>query len=127
MYDLFPIFIRRDFMNAEQQISSWGQVVTKAWQDDGFKKRFLANPSAVLKEHGLEVPPGVELRVVENTDRIQYLTLPAQPRDGELSDAELEGAAGGATISRVLRSLSEMRQEAPRKGVGCDPCNVESG
>ena len=82
-------------MNAEQQIKQWGQVVAKSWQDDGFKKRLLANPSAVLKEQGLEVPAGVQIRMVENTDQVVHLTLPAKPREGELSDAELAGVAGG--------------------------------
>ena len=82
-------------MNAELQINQWGQIVAKAWQDDIFKKRLVAEPAVVLKEHGIQVPAGVQLRVVENTDQVIHLTLPAQPREGELSDEELEGVAGG--------------------------------
>ena len=82
-------------MNAEQQINQWGQIVTKAWQDDKFKRRLLAEPAAVAKEFGLQVLPGIQLRVVENTDTIVHLTLPAKPRDGEIADSELAGVAGG--------------------------------
>src|SRR3954447_17735135 len=94
-------------MNAEQQINQWGQIVARAWQDDGFKKRLIGNPSAILKEQGLELPAGVQLRLVENTDQILYLTLPAKPREGQLSDAELAGIAGGWGNSWLrFRSLS---------------------
>ena len=89
------IFYRRIILKAEDQLNQWGQIVAKTWQDDAFKKRLLANPSAVLKDEGLAVAPGVQIRVVENTDKVQHLTLPARPRGGELSEAELAGVAGG--------------------------------
>lgn len=93
-------------MNSEQQFNQWGQIVAKAWQDGEFKKRLLANPSAVLKEQGLETPAGVQFRVLENTDQLIHLTLPAKPREGELSDGDLENVAGGA-LGGVLKNLSD--------------------
>ena len=93
-------------MNAEQQLNTWDQIVANAWQDDAFKKRLLANPAAVLKEQGLEVSAGVQIRVVENTDQVIHLTLPAKPRAGELSEDELEGVAGGK-LGKILLSLSD--------------------
>jgi hypothetical protein len=71
-------------------------VVARAWADEGFKRRLLADPKAVLQEHGLAAPPGVEVRVVENTATVLYLALPARPA-GELTEADLaKVAAGGA-------------------------------
>src|SRR6476646_6537542 len=94
-------------MNSDETSNPWVQIVSKAWQDDGFKKRLLANPSAVLTERGLEVPGGVQIRVVEDTDQILHLTLPAKPRGGELSDAELAGVAGGfsTTLANILMTF----------------------
>ena len=100
---LFPM---ETIMIAEQQINQWGQIVAKAWQDDAFKKRLLVNPSAVLKEQGLEVSAGVQVRVVENTDQVIHLTLPAKRRDGELSEDELENVAGG-NLNKILLRLSD--------------------
>lgn len=89
-------------MDAEQQARQWGQIVGKVWRDDRFKQRLMTKPADVLKEHGLQVPPGVELRVVENTDQVLHLTIPAQRLGEELSDAELEGVAGGIVALEYL-------------------------
>lgn len=69
--------------------------MAKAWSDEAFKERLLKEPARVLAENGIEVPPGVEVRVVENTADVTYLTLPPKPAD-ELSDEQLSGVAGGA-------------------------------
>src|SRR5262245_6999877 len=89
------MFQRKTVMNAEQQNKVWSQVVAKAWVDDAFKRRLLADPAAVLQEHGVAVPPGVQVKVVEDTDTVRHMTLPARP-PGELSEEELARAAGGA-------------------------------
>ena len=49
-------------------MKQWGQLVAQVWADGKLKKRLLANPAAVLSEHGIEAPAGVEIQVVENTD-----------------------------------------------------------
>ena len=82
-------------MNAEQQSKQWGQIVAKAWADEGFKKRLVAEPAAVLKENGLEVAPGFQVKVVEDTGQVCHLTLPAKPSTGELSEEDLDRIGGG--------------------------------
>ena len=72
----------------------YGQGVAKAWADDDFKQRLLADPAAVLQAEGIAVPQGVELRAVENTDKVMYFMLPPKPGD-ELSDEQLDQLAGG--------------------------------
>ena len=91
-------------MNAEQQAKQWGQIVAKAGQDEMFRKRLLADPSTVVKEFGVEVPAGVQLRVVENTDQVLHLALLplAGQQDKELSDEELEGVAGGLVVIAII-------------------------
>ena len=82
----------------QEQANKLGQVVAKAWQDEAFKQRLLANPQAVLQEHGIAVPDGVTVRVVEDTAETKHLVLPTNPA-GELSDDELERVAGGAALN----------------------------
>lgn len=82
-------------MSSEQLQEKWGQILVKAWQDEAFKKHLLANPAAVLKEHGLEVPPGFQVKIVEDTPQLCHITLPPKPASDELSEEVLEQVAGG--------------------------------
>jgi hypothetical protein len=77
----------------QEQTRKYGQVVARAWQDAAFRARLLADPGGVLREQGIEVPAGTQVRVVENTDEVFHLVLPRRPRD--LADDQLDQAAGG--------------------------------
>lgn len=77
----------------EDQAKKLQQLVARAWADDTFKQKLLADPMTTLAAEGLPAPTGLTLKVVENTDKIFYLVIPAKPTD--LSDRELEDAAGG--------------------------------
>lgn len=69
------------------------RLIAKAWADDEFKRRLLANPGEALRAEGIEVPAGIEIAVVENTaDRFTFV-LPRRPKD-ELSERELASATG---------------------------------
>jgi hypothetical protein len=84
-------------MKAEQPKVGWGQIVDRAWRDEAFRRRLLAQPAAVLAEHGLEVPPGLQVRVLEDTDQVIHLTLPRRPAvPGEVPEAALASVVGGA-------------------------------
>lgn len=41
-----------------------------------FKQRFLDDPRAVLREAGVEVPAGVEVRVAADSEHHSYVVLP---------------------------------------------------
>jgi hypothetical protein len=79
----------------QEKRRKWAQVVASAWSDEGFKRRLLAEPTVVLKEAGLEVPEGIQLKVVENTDRLAHLVLPPKPGAADLSEEHLVAAASG--------------------------------
>ena len=72
-------------------------LIAACWKDDALKQRFLSDPYAVFAEHGMDVPEGINVNVVENTDTTVHVTLPAAPTaNGDLSDEELANAAGGS-------------------------------
>ena len=77
----------------DEQAKAYGRIVAKAWADEAFKQRLAADPAAVLKAEGMAVPAGAEVRLVENTDKVVHLTLPAKP--DQLSDEQLDQVAGG--------------------------------
>ena len=81
-------------------------VVTQAWRDEAFKQRLMADPVTVLREQGIEVPPGLQVHVVENTRQQAYLVVPIKPEE-ELSDEELDrvAAAGGRSGGVLFSTL----------------------
>ncbi len=81
---------------AQENMKKWAQLVARAWTDDKLRHRLLDAPEAVLREHGIDVPAGVEMRVVENTPKVTYLTLPLKPALDvtQLSFNQLAGIAG---------------------------------
>ena len=57
----------------------------------------MADPKAVLEEHGLDVPDGIDLKVVENAADCVHITLPGLPvGHTDLSDEASSNAAGGS-------------------------------
>jgi hypothetical protein len=79
-----------------EQKNAKAVLFAACWKDEALKARFMSDPKAVLKEHGLDVPEGIDVSVVENADDRVHIILPAPP-DGheDLSDDELINAAGG--------------------------------
>ena len=72
------------------------ELFAACWKDDALKARFMSDPKAVLAEHGMPVPEGMNVKVVENSDSHVHITLPAPPTGHmDLSDDELSNAAGG--------------------------------
>ncbi len=97
---------------------AWGLLVARAWSDEGLKERLIADPAAVLRENGIEIPYDVELRVVEDGPRVRHLVLPASPAD-DLTDEELTCSAGYDCFSGLCGGCW-------RCGCGCRRCGCDA-
>jgi len=75
----------------------WALLVAQVWSDDNLKQRLIDDPATVLEEYGIEVPFGVELKVVEDSDQVCHLVLPPSP-SGDLLDEDLMDSAGIDTL-----------------------------
>ena len=80
-------------MNQDEQTKKIGQILAKCWLDESFKKKLMADPIGTLASEGVKVPAGISVKVVENTDKVFNLVIPAKPTD--LADADLDKVAGG--------------------------------
>ena len=96
------------------QEKQWGLIVARAWADDTFKAALVANPKAVMREHGLEPSASAEVRVVEDTPEVRHFVLPASP-SGELSEEELSPVAGTDSFSGICGRCG---------GCGCGGCEA---
>jgi hypothetical protein len=79
----------------------WNQIVARAWSDEDFMNRLLADPTPLLAEHHLVVPPGQQVRVeigaevrIDDTDQGRKFMLPARP-EHEVMEEELVGDVVG--------------------------------
>jgi hypothetical protein len=73
--------------------NAFARVIAKAWGDDAFRAQLLADPTTVLGGEGINAPEGKTFAIVEDTDDVVHVVLPARPT--ELSDDELDSVAGG--------------------------------
>ena len=77
----------------ETQQSMMEKLIAKAQEDADFRGRLVASPSSTLKEmFNFEVPEDFNIVVHEDDAQTAHLVLPAS---SELTDAQLEQAAGG--------------------------------
>ncbi|NCY23339.1 MAG: NHLP leader peptide family natural product precursor [Alphaproteobacteria bacterium] len=70
------------------------RIIAKAWADDDFKARLLADPAAIAAAEGIEVPAGVKIVVHENKPGELHVVLPAKP-SADISDEALDAVVGG--------------------------------
>jgi hypothetical protein len=82
-------------MSNQDWQQKWGALVAKSWEDDKLRDRLMKDAGAVLKENGIEIPPGVEVKVVQNTNNVIHLPMPPKPSSDEISEEELAAVAGG--------------------------------
>jgi Nitrile hydratase, alpha chain len=74
------------------------EIISKAWTDDSFKAKLLSDPVATLKAEGVDLPAGLQVRIVENTENVFHFVLPFMPK--ELTNEDLDKAAGGVSLLR---------------------------
>jgi hypothetical protein len=78
---------------ARQEIEA--ALIAKALAEPAFRQALLSDAKAAIeKEFGVALPAGIDLKVMEETVRTNYLVLPAVV-DGELTDSDLEAVTGG--------------------------------
>ncbi|MDP5219145.1 hypothetical protein Q5Y75_18145 [Ruegeria sp. 2205SS24-7] len=69
----------------------------KLRDDPKFANFSEASPKAALRELGIDLPKGVELKAVRDTDTVKYLHIPQAPVEGEIADSDLMNVQGGTT------------------------------
>ena len=67
----------KDVSTLPERAQKWSELLAQVRADATLKRRFVDTPLTVLQERGIEVPKGMEIRVVENTDKVSYVTLPS--------------------------------------------------
>jgi Nitrile hydratase, alpha chain len=77
-----------DYVRVMETRGSFGQLVQRATEDPALRQRLMQSPKQVLAEAGITLPAGLEVEIVENTDKVIHLVLPPL-----LDVSEAEGGA----------------------------------
>ena len=84
-----------------EQRNAMAELFAACWKDEALKARFMSGPKAVLAERGIDVPDGIDVNVVENSDNTVHITMPKAPTGPtELFDEELATTVEG--LSKCL-------------------------
>ena len=88
------------------------KLIAKAWADEEFRARLLANPAAVLAEVGVNVPRGVSVVVLEDTRDKAHFVIPARPSSKDLYEQDLAkviwGPSDGGHICVTCDGTNEL-------------------
>jgi Nitrile hydratase, alpha chain len=57
----------------------YNQIVAKAWGNEMFRRKLLKDPAGTLRDEGVDLPKGVEVKVVEDTPGRIHFILPVKP------------------------------------------------
>jgi nitrile hydratase subunit alpha len=60
----------------------------KWYKDPAYRARAVAEPRAVLREFGVELPDHTEIRVWDSTSEVRYLVVPMRPEGSEGASEE---------------------------------------
>ena len=83
-----------------------GNVTAKAQADANFRKQYVSNPNATLSQAGLQIPPGLQFKVLvgspqnladvgENTKNVVHLIVPVVGE--KVQDESLAAASSSCT------------------------------
>lgn len=56
----------------------YGEIVSKCWEDEDFKKKFVADPESVLADAGFKLEEGVTYKVIEAPKLVTYIVIPCE-------------------------------------------------
>jgi len=80
-------------MDNENELSNpVSRIIARAWLDEEFKKKLVADPQAVLKMEGIDIPAGITVKILQNDKNTRHLVIPERPqtKSKDLTVKELE-------------------------------------
>lgn len=89
-------YTRHTDLSAEeiQRAVAWRLVVARTWADKAFKDRLIQSPRDVLAEYGIQVPAGVTLEILQETEDKRFLVLPSRESEVTVMDVLTEPDPG---------------------------------
>lgn len=83
-------------MKSKERFGILSKVIARAWKDSAYKKKLMENPTAVLKEAGVDIASHTTITILENTKERHFFVFPDK-NDGEMSEEDLMVSGGAGT------------------------------
>ena len=74
---------------------AYGKLVASAWADEAIKQRLIDSPEKVLEEYGIEVPEGIEVRILIDSAAERHIIIPEKPQEVYIEEVGSRDAAVG--------------------------------
>jgi len=91
----------------------WSKLAERACKDAELKQRLLNDPTPLLREAGIEVPAGAEVRVLDEHGSLNCVIESGKAARaaaaGELAEADLANVAGGTQKATGTAPIVYMR------------------
>jgi len=85
------------------------KIVAQAWQDEDFRRKFLADPKGQFEEKlGIRLPANLKITAHQEDENQLHFVIPVSPPANldELSDEDLERVAGGIEQNNLITVVS---------------------
>ena len=66
-------FTKEDYERSRQVFAN---IVAKYYGDPDFKAKVDANPTETLRAEGVQIPPGVSMKLLFDSDKVLHVVLP---------------------------------------------------
>ena len=60
----------------KQNLMKYGEIISKCWEDEAYKKRFIEDPESVMAEAGMDIEEGVTYKVIKQPKLVRYIVIP---------------------------------------------------
>ncbi len=95
---------------SQKEKAIMAEVLSRAVGDEEYRKKLVNSPNSTLEEAGLEIKPGMEVRVLQNTDKVRHVIIPHFD-PGELSEQALGQIAGGDVEAQSTNTTTTAEAE----------------
>ena len=93
-----------DAMMESGDLQQFVNFTVQYHKNPALQARALAEPRAVLAEHGVSMPPQTDVRIVANTAETVHVVMPPDP-NALLADEDLAAVAGGISSNKTASCL----------------------
>lgn len=75
------------------QVKRHQQLIAKCWADEAFKQQLISEPAHILAQESIEIPEGVQVKVLADSEHRLHWVIPARPN--HLLDEEIGVVTAG--------------------------------